>query len=165
MTVWLSDDVVASIRREAERLHPFETGGVLLGWRDGSDRIVMGATGPGRGAMHGRVAFLPDHPWQLARIREAFRRSGGDLDYLGDWHTHPDGAASMSTTDRQTLNRIARRVSEPVMLIAAGRSERWELASWIGLRGRVFWRFNSHRQEVRPFRPAESWPASLDFDD
>src|SRR4051812_37824791 len=104
----------------AGELSPLENGGVLLGWRSGEDRIVVDLRGPGPRALHGRHCFIPDHVWQLSEIKRAFHESRGDLDYLGDWHSHPDGIAEMSDLDSATLLRIARRVSAPLMLIVAG---------------------------------------------
>lgn len=108
---WISHEVFEQMIAEARALDPLETGGVLLGWRDGGDLIVTGLIGPGPYALHGRHMFIPDHRWQLEKIRAAFARSAGDLDYLGDWHTHPSGLAEMSAQDEKTLARLTRKVS------------------------------------------------------
>jgi len=135
---------------------------VLLGWRDGDDRIITGLLGPGPASLHGRFAFVPDHAWQLRRIREAFSSTSGDLDYLGDWHTHPDGVPEMSSRDHQTLHRIARRVRRPVMLIAAGGPSKWEIGGWIADRRGVLRRKSDHRpHEVRSFALPTKWPSYI----
>jgi len=89
-----------------------ENGGILLGWRSDEDRIVADLRGPGAHALHGRHCFVPDHAWQVTEINRAFPASRGDLDYLGDWHSHPEVVAEMSDLDSATLLRIARRVPD-----------------------------------------------------
>lgn len=102
--------------------------------RVGKDRVVVDLRGPGPHALHGRHCFVPDHAWQVAEIRRAFQDSTGDVDYLGDWHSHPGGAAAMSDLGSATLRRIARRVKEPLMLIVAGSeiNQDWSARCWKG---------------------------------
>jgi integrative and conjugative element protein (TIGR02256 family) len=158
MTVWLSTDVAARIGELAELYYPLETGGVLLGWRDGHHRIVAGLIGPGPTALHGRRGFFPDHAWQKSEISKAFAGSSGDLDYLGDWHTHPDGIAAMSAVDRQTLARIARRVSRPLMVISAGRPTSWNADGWSLERGGLFTRTEPEPETLRHVEAPANWP-------
>lgn len=159
MTIWLSRPIMTVIRDLAALFYPVETGGVLLGWRDGGDRIITGLVGPGPNALHGRYTFLPDHAWQIARIREAFDASLGDLDYLGDWHTHPDGLAEMSNMDCKTLSRIERRVKSPLMMIAAGSGKNWTINGWSGFRSSFFANLRPQHEPVMLFDPPENWPS------
>lgn len=158
MKVWIGRSVVDEMRAEASTYAPLETGGVLLGWRDGEDRIVVDMIGPGPLALHGRHAFMPDHRWQLAQLRHTFKQSGGDLDYLGDWHTHPAGIAQMSEVDRGTLNRLAGRVPQALMMIAAGGEDAWTFGAWMQQRGGWFGRTSPVDCEVKEFDIPESWP-------
>ncbi|WP_439472059.1 Mov34/MPN/PAD-1 family protein [Brevundimonas sp.] len=147
----------------AEQYAPLETGGVLLGWRKGPDRVVTAIVGPGPRALHGRHMFLPDHVWQIAQIDEAFARSNGDLDYLGDWHTHPDGAAALSELDRKTLHKLGRKTADSVMAIAApAEGVGWTLAAWRQPRGRWLDRPGAAACELVYFSPE---PGSTDWQD
>src|SRR5215216_4309373 len=134
MKVWLSSHVMRAMCQHARELAPLENGGILLGWRAGKDQVVIDLRGPGPRALHGRHCFLPDHPWQIAEIHRAFRDSNGDVDYLGDWHSHPGGITAMSELDSATLWRITRRVKEPLMLIVADSEtdEDWSARCWKG---------------------------------
>ena len=161
MTIWLADNIADEIERLASLYYPLETGGMLLGWRDGDDRIVTGLVGPGRRALHGRYTFIPDGAWQRARLSELFASSGGDLDYLGDWHTHPDGMAEMSELDRRTLSKVERRVKAPLMVIFAGTEHDWTGGAWFGIRSSYFGRFHALAQEMKMFAPPSNWPAAL----
>lgn len=158
MTIWLSRRVANDIQRLGSLYYPLEIGGVLLGWRDNDDRIVTGLVGPGPSALHGRHLFIPDHSWQITHIRKAFEGSAGDLDYLGDWHTHPDGIAAMSDVDCKTLSRIARRVKRPVMVIAAGSASGWTIGSWVGLRSNFFSALSPNPEPLQLLDPPEHWP-------
>jgi integrative and conjugative element protein (TIGR02256 family) len=137
---------------------------VLLGWRDGDNLIVVGALGPGPNALHGRTAFLPDHLWQVEKIRKVFSSTAGDLDYLGDWHTHPLGVAVMSGEDRKTLHRICRRAPGSAMAILAGGIQgQWTVAAWRGIQRTRFlsFGFEPADEEVKAFEPPSEWPSLL----
>lgn len=144
-------------------LFPLEAGGILLGWRRGDDRIVVDVVGPGRNALHGRTRFLPDHKWQVGEIERIFNATRGDIDYLGDWHTHPDGCAAMSGEDTRTLGRISRRVRGAIMLILAGPDfANPDYGCWkAGPRASILSRsITVEPQEVRLFEPPPDWPSA-----
>ncbi len=124
---------VAEHRRE--RL-PNETGGVLLGTIDAQRHIVYVADA------------LPSPPdseeWptsyirgtrglaaEVARIREA---TGDAIDYIGEWHSHPDGAGvSPSPDDRDALSYLfdlrASDGSPAAFLIVGERDVSWHLTT------------------------------------
>ena len=167
MTVWLAQPALRAMCGEATARQPLESGGVLLGWRDDDDRVIIDVLGPGPRALHGRHRFLPDHAWQVAGIYRLFEESDGDIDYLGDWHSHPDGTLAMSNEDRATLRRISRRVHEPLMLILAGdiSRENWIIDCWKGHlhRGLIRRRFEVITQTTKVFAPPTTWPTSALF--
>jgi len=158
--IWLATNVLAAMRDEALSRSPLETGGVLLGWRSSADKVIVDIIGPGPDALHGRFRFLPDHSWQIQRIRERFSATGGDIDYLGDWHTHPDGGVAMSSEDRDTLKRISRKVPEALTLILAGEGQAESIvACWSGWHEGVFLgrQFLVEREPVKLFILPEAW--------
>lgn len=158
MTIWLTTAVERLLVTSAEDLAPFETGGMLLGWRDERDRIVTDVIGPGDRALHGRHAFVPDHRWQKQQLDCTFNRTAGDLDYLGDWHTHPGGYAEMSAIDHATLRRIGRKVPGALTLIAAGdRDTGWLMKAW-SHRRTGFLRSLAESRELRTFEKPSGWP-------
>lgn len=159
MKVWLSSHVMHLMCKFARDFSPLENGGILLGWRSGQDRIILDLRGPGPRALHGRHCFIPDHAWQVGQIKRAFEASDGDLDYLGDWHSHPGGAAEMSDLDLATLLRITRRVGEPLMLIVAGGGGHWSRRCWQGqMEGSFPWRrFAAKPLDVTLFTPPLGW--------
>ena len=117
------------ITRAARRRYPRETGGILMGrWLSGGRALVTAVIGPGPKAQHGRTSFEPDQNWQEREVARLYKRSGRIWNYLGDWHTHPDGSATPSDQDVAVARGIARasraRCPAPVMLIAGVRRGR-----------------------------------------
>jgi integrative and conjugative element protein (TIGR02256 family) len=124
--VWLESRVVLKMTAEADRVFPRETGGILIGYGDERSRqsVVCACVGPGPRAIHGRSSFLPDHTYHQREAARLYAASGRVLSYLGDWHSHPCGGASLSWRDKRTLARIARsagaRAPRPLMVVLAG---------------------------------------------
>jgi integrative and conjugative element protein (TIGR02256 family) len=122
-TVWVAKSAWTALVKESDRQWPLETGGILLGYRAGSDYVVTAIIGPGPDARHFPRAFLPDADWQAHRLAEAYAQSERRHTYLGDWHTHPAGPALLSRTDKRTLRKVARfeaaRCPLPLMLLLA----------------------------------------------
>jgi integrative and conjugative element protein (TIGR02256 family) len=135
-TLWFGEGVLPALRTEAVRLSPKETGGVLLGYwsADGGSAVVTLWGGPGPGARHWETGFVPDYDFQEAEIATRYAESGRRLAYLGDWHTHPTGAAELSSKDRRCLWRIAKskqaRARQPVMVVLSD-SPRWTVSAWL----------------------------------
>src|SRR5438874_2807026 len=130
----------------ANRHAPLEAGGVLLGYGTGDATVVTAQIGPGPRASHRRRRFTPDHKYQDRLISEHYERSGRRESYLGDWHSHPGGAARLSLRDRWTLALIARdpsaRAPSPVMIVLVGRT--WQVTAF---------QFTSARLGLARFQP------------
>lgn len=163
LTLWLTRPVSEALVSEGLAFAPLETGGLLLGWRDGANKVVAGIVGAGHRALHGRFTFLPDHAWQVERLREAHEKSARDLDYLGDWHTHPDGPPAMSGLDRRTLSRIARKVRSPVMLICSHPGPDPILSAWSSERPRLLRSESITSINVKIVDPPTHWPSYFAF--
>ena len=137
---------------EADRLAPRETGGVLLGYtaNHGRDIVVTVAIGPGPKARHELQSFEPDHDWQVEQVAREYEASGRLYGYLGDWHTHPNGSADLSSKDSTTLKRIAcapeARAPQPIMVIASA-GQPWVLVGW-RMCPRAWWRVAVEAQRL-----------------
>lgn len=106
MRAWITDAALAGIDEEMALYPDQETGGLLLGYWGGDEVVITTVTGPGPAARRGRTWFEPDSAWQADQLAQVYRESGRTVTYLGDWHTHPGGAAVPSRRDRKTLRRI-----------------------------------------------------------
>jgi integrative and conjugative element protein (TIGR02256 family) len=121
----------------------------MLGSTDAASRAVVAEAlvEAGPNARRQPHRFDPDGPWQRGRIAELYQASDRRLNYLGDWHSHPQGGGP-SALDRSTARRIAEtpaaRCPSPVFLIVTNHGGQWQLRAYL-FRGR---RFKRLRVEV-----------------
>lgn len=94
---------------------PRETGGVLVGSCDVSRHIVyvVDALSSPVDSLEGDGSFVrgaEDLARQVGRLRE---RTGQNLEYIGEWHSHPDGIAALpSGEDLAAIVSSTREMSE-----------------------------------------------------
>jgi integrative and conjugative element protein (TIGR02256 family) len=144
---WLKQSSLDFIIAEASRMSPCETGGVLLGYwvKNLEEVVITSVLGPGPSAVHKSHRFIPDSEYHLREIARLYEESACLHTYLGDWHTHPSRAHSLSRLDRVTLRRIAKyapaRLPAPIMAVLAG-SPAWTVQVWCRFPPRLqsFWR-------------------------
>jgi integrative and conjugative element protein (TIGR02256 family) len=132
--VWIFRSILHDLVTEADRIFPNETGGVFMGyWVSTKELVITHAIGPGPHALHHASSFVPDDDYQQRQIQNIYDKTARTSTYLGDWHTHPNGAAIPSKSDRRTMNKIANhadaRIATPLMGILAG-SDDWQLVLW-----------------------------------
>lgn len=139
--IWISKAHWEFILFEANRMLPNETGGILIGYVAKNDYVVTDVVGPGEKAKHSRYKFVPDGDYHQKEIERVFNDSGGENDYLGDWHTHPNGKCQMSWMDCRTLRKIADseiNYKKPLMVIACGKNAGWDISGWSYLKPHWF---------------------------
>lgn len=123
--LWLAREAHDLIVSESRKRRLVETGGPLFGHRVDDDVVVRRAFGPGPGARHRPRSLHPDRDATQAAIELIHRESGGLDLYLGDWHTHPFGAARPSGRDVASLEDIASQeavdLKRPISIIQATR--------------------------------------------
>ena len=103
-------EYVSSLRRE--RL-PAETGGVLIGYFDVPHRrvYVVDALPAPDDSHERRDAFVRGFAGLPDAIRDIEARTGSQVSYVGEWHSHPDGAGvGRSDDDSELLRQIAEEV-------------------------------------------------------
>lgn len=112
-----------------------EAGGILLGTVHGDNLVITEATTPT--VMDKRLRFLfermPFGHRAIARLR--WKRSGGTVRYLGEWHTHPQDVPSPSGIDRVEWNKLtAKRLDgRPLLAVIVGRKDLYvELVPEVG---------------------------------
>lgn len=142
MKVWIPEHILNLCIEEATKAFPFESGGLFLGWwTENKDVVVSEFVGPGEKAVRGKYFFTPDHKWQNRKIAQLYKASKQPLEYLGDWHSHPNQKEiSASWADWKSLNVISKnpesRCSKPLMMIFGGGPKKWNQKLWIGVPSR-----------------------------
>ncbi len=93
MQLTVTSDVLEALLREARTNHPRECCGILLGKHDAVSAILPAAN------VHAspRTQFEID-PQALVNAHRAAREDG--LQVIGYYHSHPEGPAEPSATDR-----------------------------------------------------------------
>lgn len=128
--------LLVAMREIADTHFPNEAGGALMGYMndDALGVVITHVIGPGPEATHNRASFIPDYPYQETEIGRLYNESQRTLVYLGDWHSHPNGPASLSGTDRRALMNIANfpeaRINSPIMILLSGRTGKWNTHAW-----------------------------------
>lgn len=99
-----------SLHRQLDRGIP-EAGGILLGRliKGSPDIIVDQALGPSPEDRRGRFFFFRARRPAQMLIDHAWQTSGQTLNYLGEWHTHPETDPAPSCIDRRDWSRITAR--------------------------------------------------------
>ena len=101
-----------------------EAGGILLGYRRETHLHVVEATVPGPADRRTRTFFGRDDSIHRKRAITQWRNSNRYMDYLGEWHTHPERSPSPSATDRRAWSEItARRSHDSYVFIILGTRE------------------------------------------
>jgi integrative and conjugative element protein (TIGR02256 family) len=80
---------------------PNETGGVLIGMYDLPRRriYVVDAIASPPDSVQRRDIYIRGCEDLSDRVQELADRSGGQLEYVGEWHSHPDGCATSPSED------------------------------------------------------------------
>ena len=85
-----------------------ESGGILLGKKElnKSRYIISAISKPSEKDKATRTSFVRSKETGQEIINEYWKHSKGVVNYLGEWHTHPEKRPIPSTTDRQLLATI-----------------------------------------------------------
>jgi hypothetical protein len=94
-----------SLMREAS---PKETGGVLLGRANYKTKTihVTRALAPPPDSHANEACFFRGKEGLSDSIDTVTQKTGGQLGYIGEWHSHPKGPEGMSETDASTVRRF-----------------------------------------------------------
>jgi integrative and conjugative element protein (TIGR02256 family) len=82
-----------------------ESGGVLLGFRRDPHLEVLDATLPGARDLRRPHQFVRRCASHQSNATRAWKTSGKSIDYLGEWHTHPEADPVPSIIDRREMIR------------------------------------------------------------
>jgi integrative and conjugative element protein (TIGR02256 family) len=129
--VW-DEAVVDRIRWLRNEKLPGETGGALVGCWDLSRQLlyIVDVTGAPADSVERPTAFVRGSKDLGKWIAEISRLTARTLEYVGEWHSHPDGYSTRpSCDDRNVFRWIAEHLATdglpPVMLIAGDSNFRW----------------------------------------
>ncbi len=99
-----------------------EAGGQLFARVRGNDWEIVTATGPRARDRRDRFSFWPH---RASEQDEIYEHHALGLEYVGDWHTHPQNVPSPSSDDLTSIRNVVRRsIHHPpgFLLLIVGRS-------------------------------------------
>lgn len=98
-----------------------EAGGILLGKRRGPHIEVTVATEPTTGDRRSRFGFKRGLRGHADVAIQTWRFEAGMVDYVGEWHTHPQRDPTPSGLDRKEWAKlINRRRSSDLVVVVVG---------------------------------------------
>lgn len=107
--------------RQTDAQQP-ESGGILLGCRRGRHFEIMHATTPFPKDRRWRTGFIREREGHQAVATRLWAASKGIIDYVGEWHTHPELTPRPSTIDyREWSALVSQSLSGvPLIIVIAG---------------------------------------------
>lgn len=122
-TVHIPAAILQQIRALGLQFHPKEFGGIFLGQRfdDGKEINITEMVTPTK--FESKSTVFTRHPDNLnQRIAQVYKETNGHINYVGEWHTHPNGNSQFSSKDLKTMQEISTsteiKTSTPLLLIA-----------------------------------------------
>lgn len=97
-----------------------ESGCILLGYRRGMHLHVSMVTTPQPGDTQHRYGFRRQAHGHQQIALDLWKAERETMDYLGEWHTHPETVPTPSSIDTGEWGKICAKKSESVMFLILG---------------------------------------------
>lgn len=122
---------------------PNETGGVLIGVYDLQRRViyVVDTIPSPPDSAEWPTLYIRGSDGLLSRVQELSAKSGGQLEYVGEWHSHPDGCPTLpSGDDLQVFSWLTEHLSLAglpalMAIVGEGASSSWYLGEMLATGG------------------------------
>jgi integrative and conjugative element protein (TIGR02256 family) len=128
-TIIYDDGLITKLNQYRDKGLPSETGGMLLGVTDTKSMTILmvDALSAPVDSQASPCHFIRGKEGQHETLKECHQRTANIVDYIGEWHSHPQGCPSTpSHDDKNLLTSLTRRMSADglpmLMVIVAGDS-------------------------------------------
>lgn len=101
-----------------------ESAGVLIGERRGIHIVFKTLSVPSRWDIRSRFMVDRVSRHHQKTVDDAFKKSDGEWQYLGEWHTHPEDVPKPSMMDYTSWSKNL-KTELPLILIIVGRTHFW----------------------------------------
>lgn len=119
-SIHISKSVLKTIEEETTFHYPNEFGGVFIGYKTDKNFIITNILIPDE-YKNGKTIFVREPGTLNERLSEIHNITNGKIQYLGEWHSHPDGPTNPSSTDIKAMKEIARdkniNIDKPLLMI------------------------------------------------
>jgi proteasome lid subunit RPN8/RPN11 len=132
----IENSVIETINQLALEYYPNEFGGCFIGsYIDNFQEVVISDIIIPEKFKHSKMSFVPDNNDLSKKLEEINQIYEGKLEYLGDWHTHPNGSNLFSGADFDSIKIVAYsqfvKIKNPILMIAAFNAEYFEPAFYL----------------------------------
>src|SRR5690606_11278241 len=106
--------ILEEITKASAKAKRKETGGVFIGianYKTKTIHVVDLISAPPDSKANG-ICFYRGHQGLPEQIDKVITGSGGQLGYIGEWHSHPFGPNGLSQTDMDSVNRFKAEFTE-----------------------------------------------------
>ena len=119
MNIYISKDAIKFINNEVKKSRNIETGGILLGViLQTKDILITHASGPGPKAIKKRNEFRKDCDYADRMLNLLYRKYS--VDFLGEWHKHPNNCINYSLKDFESMVKISKINTRPCFFMIVG---------------------------------------------
>jgi integrative and conjugative element protein (TIGR02256 family) len=119
--IHISKSVLKRIEEETKFHYPKEFGGVFIGYKSDLHFIITDILIPDQ-YKNGQTIFIREPGTLNERLREVHQMTKGEIEYLGEWHSHPNGPTTPSSTDINAMEIIAKdkniNMDRPLLMIS-----------------------------------------------
>ncbi|WBO22500.1 Mov34/MPN/PAD-1 family protein [Sphingomonas abietis] len=132
----VTQSVVDAMRDHREKAAPNETGGVLVGTFDFVRGVVhvLGVIPAPSDSRQAPTYFIRGAKDLEPLVQVLGTATAGRLQYVGEWHSHPDGAAARPSADDEKVFEHLRShldpVGAPFVMMICGATDTWLRAGW-----------------------------------
>lgn len=136
--VSVSEDALQTVRDLRSGAAPNETGGVLLGSFDRARSVlhILKALPAPPDSKQSPTYFIRGAKELKPQVDTINRRSMGTINYVGEWHSHPEGAKARPSDDDEEifahLKAHLDATGAPYVMAICGDEETWLRAGWLG---------------------------------
>lgn len=119
------DAITEKLKRLRENALPQETGGIILGVTDMPSKsiLIVDVIAAPSDSQSSNSHFIRGREGQEDLLNDVLRRTANIVDYIGEWHSHPNNYSTKpSEDDKQLLDKLSKLMSKEglpsVMLIS-----------------------------------------------
>ena len=111
--IYISEGLLRDIEQYKQRCGENESGGVLFGKKkeNVSEYYIVDLSFPNIRDSSSRFTFLRNAEAAQVIIDKKWHDSEGYINYIGEWHTHPEKFPTPSRTDVNTYKKISKDMS------------------------------------------------------
>lgn len=111
LKIIVNDKILDDIRKYYCLNTNYETGGILLGKFNKENRVVeITEVHELKTNFFSRILYKRSGRKAQKIINRRWHETNGVINYIGEWHTHPNMQAVPSSTDISSLNEILKRI-------------------------------------------------------